>query len=353
MSAAALPSLDNLDDPRIWLEEVEGEEQLDWVRLRNAEAVERIGEPSAQPLYNRLLSIMESDEKIPYIGRVLNGLYYNFWQDETHVQGIWRRCTLEEYRKSEPEWELVLDLDALSATDGVSWVWGGSTLLDEGPDVRRDRVMISLSRGGADAKISREFDLDKKAFVSVADGGFELPEAKTTLSYKDRDTLLVGGAFGEAEMTDSGYPRSVYEWQRGTPLSSATKLYEGEQSDVSVGAVAYLDRGSTYELRYRSITFYTARYEMRLGRGADGDGAPSDFRHVAVPEDAGVGTFADQLLITLRSPWLGYQQGAMLAAPAAAFLDAADDDARSALLMQLFNPTETTYAAQELQRRTG
>jgi len=194
-------------------------------------------------------------------------------------------------------------------------------------------VMVSLSRGGADAKISREFDLDTKQFISPADGGFELPEAKTQLSYKDRDTLLVGGAFGEAEMTDSGYPRTVYEWKRGTPLSAATKVYEGEQTDVAVGGAAYLDRGSQYELRYRSVTFYTARYELKIGGGG--------FAHVPIPDDANIGTFADQLLITLRSSWLGHPAGSMLAAPAAGFMAAADDDGRSALLTSLFTPTET------------
>jgi len=336
MSAAnaALPTLADLTDPREWLEDVEGDKQISWVKERNSEAVDRIGEPSDTALYGRLLEIMESNEKIPFIGRVLNGLHYNFWQDENHVQGIWRRCTLDEFRKPEPAWELVLDLDALSAESGVSWVWSGSTLLNEGPDVRKDRVMISLSRGGADAKISREFDLDKKEFVSVADGGFELPEAKTQLSYKDRDTLLIGGAFGEEEMTDSGYPRSVWEWKRGTPLSEATKVFEGEQADVSVGGVAYLDREYKYELRYRSVTFYTGKYQLKIGD----DGT---FAELAIPDDANIGTFADQLLVTLRSDWLGHSAGAMLAAPVAKFMAAGDDAARQALLTPLFTPSAT------------
>ena len=334
MSAdAALPTLTDLTDPREWLEDVEGDVALDWVKSGNARTLGAIGEPTDKPVYNRLLDIMESKEKIPFIGRVLNGLYYNFWQDETHVQGIWRRCTLDEYRKKEPAWEIVLDLDALSAESGVSWVWGGSTLLDEGPDVRKDRVMISLSRGGADATIAREFDLDAKAFVSVEDGGFELPEAKNRLSYKDRDTLLVGGAFGADEMTDSGYPRTCYEWRRGTPLSSATKVYEGEQTDVAVGASRFLDRGFDYELRYRSITFYTSRYELKRPDGS--------FQWIPIPEDANVGTFADQLLITLRSPWLGHAAGALLAAPLEAFMDADGDEARSKMLQVLFAPTDT------------
>ena len=160
-----------------------------------------------------------------------------------------------------------------------------------------------------------------------------MPEAKTQLSYKDRETLLVGGAFGEGEMTDSGYPRTVYEWKRGTPLSEAVKVYEGEQTDVSVGGAAYLDRGFKYELRYRSITFYTARYEL----SSEG----SAFQHVPVPDDANIGTYADQLLITLRSPWLGHPAGAMLAAPVAGFMAASDDAARGGLLTALFTPTDS------------
>ena len=179
---AALPSLAKLTDPREWLEDVEGDEALEWVRERNAHALNAIGEPATKPLYGRIRNILDSNEKIPYIGRVLNGLYYNFWQDDKNVQGIWRRCTLDEYKKPSPSWEIVLDLDALSEADGVSWVWGGSTLLNEGPEVRKDRVMISLSRGGADATIAREFDLDAKAFISPADGGFELPECKARVS---------------------------------------------------------------------------------------------------------------------------------------------------------------------------
>ena len=185
---ASLPTLTELTDPREWLENVEGEDALDWVRSRNEDALKAIGEPSSKPSYSRVLSILDSNDKIPYIGRVLNGLYYNFWQDEEQPRGIWRRCTLDEYRKPEPAWELVLDLDALGAADGIKWVWGGTALLDEGPDVRKDRVMIRLSRGGSDATVAREFDLDTKQFISPEQGGFELPEAKSRFSYKDRHT---------------------------------------------------------------------------------------------------------------------------------------------------------------------
>jgi len=333
--SAALPTVSDLEDPRIWLEEVQGDDALAWVRERNAATLGVFGEPSAQPEYKRILDILASDDQIPYVGRVLNGLYYNFWTDKTHVRGIWRRCSPEEYRKPSPNWETVLDVDQLGADEGVSWVWAGSTVLDEGPETRKERVMIRLSRGGADAKVAREFDLDKKAFIPESEGGFMLPEAKSQLTYKGRDTLLVGGVFGEADMTDSGYPRSVYEWQRGTPLASATKVYEGEATDVSVSGLAYLDRGERYEMRYRSLTFYTASYELMRSDGT--------FASVPVPKDAQIGTFADQLLITLRSPWLGYAAGSLLACPVRAFMAAAPtaDVARQSMMTELFIPTES------------
>ena len=232
----ALPTLSNLRDPRTWLEDVEGSSQLAFAREKNAAAVAALGEPTQDPTYGRILSILDSKDKIPYVGRVLNGLYYNFWQDASRVRGVWQRCTLAQYRVEQPAWEVVLDLDALSKEEGVTWVWGGSVLLDEGPDARADRVLIKLSRGGADAKEVREFDLDAKKFVAPAEGGFFLPEAKVQVCYKGRDTLLVGGDFfGKDALTDSGYPRTVHEWKRGTPLADAPRLYAGEKGDVSVG----------------------------------------------------------------------------------------------------------------------
>jgi len=328
-----LPTVSQLEDSRIWLEEVDSESALNWVRNRNTHALDSIGEPSSQKEYDRILEILDSKDKIPYIGRVLNGLYYNFWQDDLHIRGIWRRCTLDEFRNSNPKWETVLDLDSLGAAENTSWVWGGSTLLDEGPDARAERVIIRLSAGGSDATVAREFDLDKKEFIPQEDGGFVLPEAKSDFCYKDRDTLLVGGVFGAQEMTDSGYPRSVYEWKRGTPLYLATKVYEGEQTDVSVSGYSYLDRGKRYEFRARSITFYTSRYELKQPDGS--------FMHVPVPDDAGIGTFGDQLQITLRSPWLGYPEGSFLSAPVQPFMDADDDDSRKKLIKVLFEPTDT------------
>ena len=323
---------ESLEDPRAWLEEVLNDDALEWVKARNAACLKELGDPKGSSDYKRILSILDSKEKIPYIGRVLNGLYYNFWQDENNLRGIWRRTTLDEYRKPKPAWEVVLDLDALGKAEGESWVWKGSTVLDEGPGVRKDRVMLSLSRGGADATVAREFDLDKKAFVPVNEGGFVLPEAKSRICYRGRDTLLVGTDMGEGSMTDSGYPRTVYEWPRGTPLKEAKQVYEGKKDDVAASGYAYLDRGESYEWRQRAITFWTSEHELRM--------ADKSFKKVPVPEDAQLDTFADQLLITLRSDWsfggTAYGAGALLAVPCAPFMRG--DKVK---VVQLFEPSAT------------
>jgi prolyl oligopeptidase len=153
----------------------------------------------------------------------------------------------------------VLDIDALNETESETWVWKGSTVLDLGPDEPHDIALLKLSRGGADATVIREFNLVSKTFVAEADGGFVLPEAKSSVSWKTRDVLLVGTDTGEGSLTDSGYPREAREWCRGTPLSAAECVFAGEAADVSVRAYCYFDKGNTYNLLSRAMTFYTSK----------------------------------------------------------------------------------------------
>ena len=155
--------------------------------------------------------------------------FYNVWRDAAHPKGLWRRTTLDEYRKPEPAWETVLDLDALSVQEGENWVWHGASVLEP-----QDRLcLVSLSRGGADADVVREFDLEKKAFVA---GGFTLPEAKSRVAWRSADSLFVATDFGPGSLTASGYPRTIREWTRGTPLPTAPLVYEGQPDDMSVTA---------------------------------------------------------------------------------------------------------------------
>jgi len=195
-----------------FLEDVLGERALDWVRGSNAQALERLGDPTGSPLFERIFAILTSKEKIPFL-RKIGDQYYNFWTDEANPRGVWRRTSLESYRSGAPEWETVLDVDALNRAEGESWVYKGHTLYHPPDGTAPTRTLLQLSRGGADATVVREFDLRAKAFVGAAEGGFELPEAKSRVAWQSADTLLIGTDFGDgASLTDSGYPRTVREW---------------------------------------------------------------------------------------------------------------------------------------------
>ena len=275
------------DDPYLWLEDVAGDTPLAWVRERNAESVKSLAEAAGFPaLEQRILSILDSKEKIPFISRI-GDRSYNFWRDAANPKGVWRRTTLEEYRGPEPHWETVIDVDALAKAEGENWVWHGATVLEPG-----DRLcLVSLSRGGADADVIREYDLDRKAFV---DGGFTLPEAKTSVAWRDSDGLFVATDFGPGSLTTSGYPRTVREWTRGTPLTSAPLIYEGKTADMAVSAYRDLTPGFERDFVSRQITFWTNELFLRR-----------DGRLVKIekPDDANASVHREWLLVELRTPW--------------------------------------------------
>jgi prolyl oligopeptidase len=296
-----------VDDPHLWLEDVEGDKSLGWVRERNAITTKELeNDPTFASTRQRLLNVYDSDARIPFVSK--HGPYfYNFWRDKQHVRGLWRRTTLDEYRKVEPSWETVLDLDALAQREGENWVWGGqSTCL--APD--EDRCLVFLSRGGGDTKVVREFDLLEKRFVT---DGFNLPAAKSYLAWRDRNTLYVGTDFGPGSLTTSGYPRVTKLWARGQSLAAAQTIYEGKNDDVAVSAWTNIDReGAGYVYRNfvgRSMTFF--EHELFLHE--------QELRKLDIPLDVNVTTFNDQALLTLRFDWeVGgrrYASGSLLAVP--------------------------------------
>jgi len=277
-----------IEDPNLWLEDVEGKQALDWVRARNAVSENQLAkDPGFEAVRSDLLAILDSDARIPYVGKMGN-YYYNFWRDKQNPQGVWRRTTLEEYRKDEPQWEVLLDIDALGKAEGVNWVWAGAECLR--PDY--DRCLIDLSRGGADATVTREFDVSDKAFV---EGGFSRPEAKGQMGWIDIDTVYVGTDFGPGSMTSSGYPRVAKEWKRGTPMSEAKLVFEGQASDISVGAFHDDTPGWERDFVYRGLTFYTNELYLR---GKDGKLTRFD-----LPDGAQKGVFREWLSVELRQPW--------------------------------------------------
>src|SRR4029077_16612505 len=224
------------EDPYLWLEDIHGEKPLEWVHARNAETANEYAEAAEfETTRKRILEVLDSEARIPYVQK-LGAQYYNFWKDQAHPLGIWRRTTLAEYRKEHPRWETVLDLDALSAAEGKRWVWHGADCLK--PAYKR--CLLSLSPGGGDADVVREFDLVDKSFVA---DGFVVPEPKTQSAWIDADRIYVGTDFGPGSITKSSYPRIIKEWKRGTPLSAATMVYEVKEDDLAANAVRDLTPG--------------------------------------------------------------------------------------------------------------
>ena len=316
------------EDPYLWLEGVEDTKALDWVRARNAVAEKQLaGDPGFEALRGSLLEILDSNARIPYVSK-MGAYYYNFWRDKTNPQGVWRRTTLAEYRKESPRWEVLLDIDALGKTEGVNWVWGGADCLRPA----YDRCLISLSRGGADADVTREFDVSDKAFVA---GGFSRPEAKGEIGWIDADTVYVSTDFGPGSMTSSGYPRIAKQWKRGTALSEAKTVYEGAETDISVGAYHDDTPGFERDFVYRGLTFYTNELYLRGKAGA--------LTKLDLPDGAQKSAFREWLSVELRQPWTvggrEYQAGSLLAIRLDAFLSGARN------FDVLFEPAQNTSLA--------
>ena len=310
-------------DPNLWLEEVQGDKALAWVRERNAVSTALL---QAQPLFadNRakVQEVLNNRDQIPRVTR--RGDYlYNFWRDAKNPRGLWRRTHLEEYRKVQPKWDVLIDLDALGKAENENWVWGGSDCL--APDY--NRCLISVSRGGADAKVTREFDIAKREFVK---DGFYLPEAKSQLDWVDINTVYVGTDFGPGSMTRSGYARIIKRWKRGTPISEAQFVYEAKESDVA--AFATVDKTPNFERTIfgRSADFYNTEINVLV----DGKLVKID-----KPSDASLSWQREWAFLLLKSDFKlaerNYKSGSLLAIK----FDALMRGERSFEL--LFEPTAT------------
>lgn len=290
-----------MQDPYLWLEEVTGKKALQWARERNKiSKAELEAKPEFKEIKERSLKILNSKDKIPYITKY-GDLYYNFWKDDNHKHGLWRRTTLEEYKKENPAWETVLDLDKLSADEKENWVWEGESVLD--PDY--DLALIHLSPGGSDASVAREFDMKTKSFVK---DGFKLPKAKNSIAWIDRDTVYVGTDFGAGSMTDSGYPRIVKIWKRGETIDKAKTVYEAKKEDMNVHAWRSFDGKTAREFLSRRISFYKSQSFIKRG---------DKFVLIDKPDSAEVFVTHDMLFLELRDDYTvadkTYKSGALLA----------------------------------------
>jgi prolyl oligopeptidase len=233
---------------------------------------------------------------------MMGNFVYNFWRDEDNIRGRWRRMLLDDYVAGNEEWELVLDIDVLAEGEDEDWVWKGANCLR--PEYRR--CLLNLSRGGADAVVVREFDVEAKGFVM---DGFSIAEAKQNVSWVDEDSLFVGSDFGDDSLTDSGYPRTARMWRRGEPIEEATEIFAGEQQDVSAGVYRSWDRDTAYDVAYRIPSFFESLNYLYTGDG--------EFQHIEIPDDARfLGVMDGQMLVQLKTDWQieeeTYPQGALM-----------------------------------------
>lgn len=284
-------------DPYLWLEEVEGEKALSWVKSQNEQSLTQLkAHKSYQDVYDNTLDILNDKERIPYAGERA-GFYYNFWKDENHIRGIYRRTTFEEYQKISPKWETVLDVDALAKQDNENWVYKGMNC--HKPTYQR--CLVSLSRGGADATVIKEFDIKTKSFV---EDGFSLPEAKNSVSWHSENKVFVGTDFGEGSLTDSGYPGVVKLWQRGTELSKAKTLFTANKTSVRVGGFTAYDGDTPYRLVYESTSTYTRDMYLITNE---------KLVKLNIPSDASLaGLNNGKLFVQLKSPWKDFVQAEVI-----------------------------------------
>jgi len=318
------------DDPFLWLEDVEGDKALDWVRVQNARSLAELeADPRYQGLYDTALQIITAEDRIPYVSFRADKLS-NFWQDQTHVRGLWRQTVMGSYRSAAPDWQTILDIDALAAIEGKNWVYQGAVHFP--PEYRHS--LVGLSDGGKDASEWREFDAETRTFV---EGGFALPEGKQSASWLDADTLLVARDWGPGTMTASGYPFVVKRLRRGLPFDQAEEIFCGTADDVSVRAGVLRDHDGVVHgvVVTRSVDFFSSEQFLLTDAGPV---------KMPVPGKASLQAFVSgQLVFSLEEAWQhagkSFTSGALVSLDLEALK--ADPHGSAPLLVYAPGPRET------------
>jgi prolyl oligopeptidase len=303
-SSAAAADAASKEDKYLWMEEIQGAKALAWAKKENERSLPLLeADARFQPMKAEALAILTSKERIPF-GSVHHGAVYNFWQDDEHVRGLWRRASVASYKAGEPEWETLIDYDALAKSDNMNWV--AESIVCLSPEYRH--CMVELSDAGKDASYWREFDTSTKQFV---EGGFSLDEGKQNVAWIDKDTLLVATDWGAGTMTESGYPASNRVWKRGEKLGDLPVFVKGETTDVAVFPRVEQDGGVAHIFAQRAYTFFETEYHYAAGAGADPVKMP-------LPGNSDLaGVLDGRAIFFLREPWdyqdVTFPQGAVIA----------------------------------------
>jgi len=298
-------------DPYLWLEDVHGDKALGWVAEQNATSAKALkADPRYQSNYNQILEVMDAQDRIPF-GALKQTFVFNVWQDGANPKGLWRRTTIAEHQSTNPKWETLLDVDQLSKDEGISWVFKGGACT---PDL--SRCLVSLSPGGGDAVVVREFDMATKSFVK---GGFALTEAKSSTAWVDDNTVLFATDFGKGSLTTSGYPRIVKLWRRGETLETAKTVFEGKETDVGVELASFQSPDGTVPVIFNAPSFFETEYYTLL----------PDFSAIKIPLPLSAqvqGITKGQMLVTLRQDWVQQEgqtaipKGSLIAFPIQSYL---------------------------------
>lgn len=301
-------------DPYLWLEQIQGDKALDWVRKQNAATQQKLGKhPLYASIYNDALDALTRKDKLPEITQRGNWIYY-LSKSTKHPRGVLQRSPLADFKQGSPDWQTVLDVDALSAKEQQNWVL--QEMVCYAP--KNKRCLISLSPGGTDASELREFDLESMQFVK---DGFQLPTAKMSASWVDADQIIVATDFGADSMTESGYPRTAKLWQRGTPLESAKPLFTTAADSVSVVVQYFKDTSNPIMLVTESLSYWSSNYYLH----EDDKVVPLD-----IPDSAAIeGVINGQLVVSLKQDWThagqAYQLGTVLLVPPQSVRSGASD----------------------------
>ncbi|MBW8891292.1 MAG: S9 family peptidase [Burkholderiales bacterium] len=297
------------DDPYKWMEEIEGERPMAWAKAQNTRSLAVLqGDARYAGLEAQALAILNAKDRVPGVSFAGDGLLRNFWQDADHVRGLWRKTTLDSYRTAEPQWETILDIDALSKAESANWVFKGASCLPP----EETRCLLTLSNGGKDAVTIREFDTTTKAFVP---DGFTLPEGKQNVSWLDKDTLLVAREWEPGQVTKSSYPYVVKALKRGQALADAKEVFRGTPDDVSASAYTLTDADGKVVavLANRGISFFEA--ETYLLTDAGPVKLPLPLKHSIQAY------VAAQMVVSLEQDWpeRGFKTGDLISFDLAAF----------------------------------
>ncbi len=309
------------NDSYLWLSDIHGMKALDWVTQQDARSDAVLKhDREFDTFQSEIVESLDRKDRIP-VPELHKRLVYNFWQDKEHVRGLWRRGSVEEYRKAEPSWDVLLDLDAVDAARHKNWVFHGA---DCSPSDKR--CLVSLSPGGGDASEIYEYDPAAHDFIA---GGFSLALAKSDAAYIDDDTILFATDFGPGTLTKSSYPRIVKIWHRGASIEAAKTVYEAGPTDISAEPIVFRGPWGTLPLVRHGITFFTSEWFAVTPDGST--------RKLPLPLGAELrGASGGDILFTLRDDWIPrdgrqtFRRGSLVAFDAKGFL--AGERARYALL---------------------